>query len=247
MKVLIGDTGLVGGVLQEQTRFDATFNSSNIEDLPRQCPEIKQLYLACLPATKWLINKSPNHDLANAINIVSILQSVKIWEVVLYSTIDVYQDSPAGVDERFLPSFSGVNYGSNRLVFEQLIQHGLPNAKVKIIRLPALFHRSIKKNILYDLLNDNCLEQANVNSAYQWYPLNKLWRDTENAPFAITNLFPPPIETQVIVERFFPEKKLWEGPKVVYNFCTKYSITGYLYDQQTVLQLMEAFINEVRS
>ena len=245
MKVLVGSTGLIGLVLREQTGFDYCFNSRNIQELPNLCPYIDSLYLACLPATKWKINQNPLADLENIINILSVLQTVRARKIVLYSTIDVYCHSPLLVDEQYFPKMMGVDYGSNRLLFEAMVKL-LPNREVVIIRLPAVFHRLIKKNILFDLLNDNNINRINGNSFYQWYDLKDLWEDTQNASGRIVNLFPEPIDTTILLEECFPEyiEKVNYGQLVKYDYRTMLSPTGYICDKELSLNKIKEFINE---
>jgi hypothetical protein len=117
-----------------------------------------------------------------------------------------------------------------------------PNSVVKIIRLPALFHKRIKKNVLFDLLNNNNVDQINGNSAYQWYDLNDLWEDTlEIKEAGIYDLFSEPIETQEILDRFFPEAKVSYGSRIDYH-CGSYK-----YGKEEMLAKMEAFINAYRN
>jgi len=249
MKVLVGSTGLIGSVLREQTGFDYCFNSQNIEELPSVCPYIDALYLACLPAAKWKVNREPLADLENIINIVSILQRVKARKIVLYSTIDVYLHSPLLVDERYFPRMNGVDYGSNRFLFETLVRP-LSGKEVTIIRLPALFHRLIKKNILFDLLNDNNIDKINANSFYQWYDLKDLWEDTQNAPSnRIVNLFPAPLDTTLLLKECFPEylERVSCGDMVRYDYRTIFSPTGYICDAQSSLSKIKGFVNEIRN
>jgi hypothetical protein len=47
--------------------------------------------------------------------------------------------------------------------------------------LPALFGKHIKKNIIYDLLNENEIHNINYNSLYQWYNLSGIVTQTLNA------------------------------------------------------------------
>lgn len=249
MKVLIGSTGLIGSVLREQTGFDYCFHSRNLHELPAVCPYIDSLYLACLPAAKWKVNQEPLADLENIINILSILQRVNIRKVVLYSTIDVYLHSPSLADERYFPRMQGVDYGSNRFLFETLVK-SLPMKEIKTIRLPALFHRLIKKNILFDLLHNNNIDKINGNSFYQWYNLNHLWEDTQNAPAnRIVNLFPAPVDTTILLEECFPEyvEKVSYGELVRYDYRTIFSPTGYICDSNSSLNDIKEFINAIRN
>jgi len=252
MKLLVGDTGLVGTSLKEQTTFDHTFNSSNINQLRSIAKDGDEIYLTCLPAAKWLVNKNLEQDISNLNNIIKQLEGIKFSNVVLISTIDVYCESPLGVDETFLPIIKTVNYGTNRLLFEILVRENLSYDKLNIFRLPALFNKHIKKNIVYDMLNGNNVEKVNANSSFQWYNLDHLY---EHITFftrhykedEIFNLFPEPLDTREII-KLFPEVHQCDwGPKVVYDYKTKFSTTGYFYLKETSLSYLKELINETRS
>jgi len=252
MKLLVGDTGLVGTSLKEQTTFDHTFNSSNIGQLRYIAKDGDEIYLSCLPATKWLVNKNLEEDTLNIISIISELQGVKFSTINLISTIDVYCESPQGVDELFTPVVNTVNYGTNRLLFENLVRQDLKYDKLNIFRLPALFNKHIKKNIVYDMLKGNNIEKVNANSSFQWYNLDHLnehitfftrhYKDDE-----IFNLFPEPLDTREVIKLFPHVHQCDWGPKVVYDYKTKFSTTGYFYLKETSLSFLKEFINAARS
>jgi hypothetical protein len=246
MKVLVGDTGLVGNVLQQSTRFDATFNSSNIRQLPSLSSRIDELYLCCLPATKWLVNQQPKKDFNNVLSIVDVLAKINARKVVLISTIDVYEHTPQGADEECWPVYGRLGYGTNRLLFENLVQDTL-GFDTCTVRLPAVFHPLIKKNVLFDLLNDNNVDQINANSAYQWYPLKRLWQDLQAVRGEeVINLFPPPIETMEIMDKFFPGVPVSMGKRIEYNYRTATSESGYWLTRDTIMEEMEKFVHEAR-
>lgn len=249
MKVLVGDTGLIGSVLQQSANFDATFNSSNIHELPEiaNMPgQVDELYLACLPATKWLVNQDPAKDFNNILSIADVLTEVWATKVILISTIDIYQSDDCGGNESCWTHFGPLSYGSNRLLFETLVQDTLA-FNTCIVRLPAVFHPLIKKNILFDLLNDHNIDQINGNSAYQWYPLKRLWRDIQEVKGnEVINLFPPPIETLEIIDKFFPNAEISSGDRISYDYRTMATKSGYWLSKEEVMDEMEAFINEAR-
>jgi len=94
MKLIIGDTGLIGTTLQESIKFDYKFNSSNLEELLNLevNPNSTDLYLCCLPATKWLVNQNPSKDFTNMLNILNVISKKQYNTIVLYSTeiIDIF-------------------------------------------------------------------------------------------------------------------------------------------------------------
>lgn len=252
MKILIGNTGLIGNNLKEKIKFDFEFNSSNINQIVH-CPNECDLYLSCLPATKWKINKNIVGDLTNIKNIIAVISKKKYNKVFLFSTIDVYSDSPLHVNEDYNPNFSDLNYGSNRLLFESLIKNFLSYKNYYIFRLPALFGKFLKKNIIYDILNNNRIHDINLNSYYQWYNLEDLVDDinrlsAESIKFDIFNLFPEPVHTEKLIKNIFPELHLENKKDLIqYDWKTKFSDTGYLYDKNYTLSKIEKFVHEIRN
>lgn len=245
MNILVGNTGFVGKNLKEKINFDYEFNSSNVEKLS-ECPSGSDIYLSCLPATKWKVNQNLYQDIENINRLINIIKDNKYNTVYLISTIDVYSDSPLEVDEDYKPNFSSLNYGSNRLFFEYYLREVVNCKNFYIFRLPALFGKSLKKNIIFDLINNNQLEKINLNSYYQWYDLYDLAdhiRQFSSLDGEVFNLFTEPVYTQDLVKTFFPNKKIgYFGDVINYNYRTKYHETGYLYDTQTSLFKIKNFL-----
>lgn len=249
MKIIIGNTGLVGTTLCESINFELKFNSTNISDFSNIVENGSELYLSCLPATKWLVNKNVKGDFENMIKILNFIKEKKYSKVVLISTIDVYNNSPLKSNENNLPIIESLNYGSNRYLFEVLCRDFLKTDEFKIFRLPALFNKHIKKNILFDLINNNNVEQINCNSTFQWYNLDKLWSDInlyskEYPEETLFNLFTEPISTSDIV-RMFPQHmdKVQIGPKITYDYQTKFG--GYIDKNYSVLEEIKKFVHEI--
>jgi hypothetical protein len=254
MKVIVGNTGLVGSTLCEKIKFDLSFNTSNLIDFPKNVVDGSELYLTCLPATKWLVNKDTTKDFENIMNIINLIKGKKYSKVILISTIDVYYDSKLKSNEDVIPIIKSLSYGDNRYLFEVLIEEFIKTDDLKIFRLPALFNKNIKKNILFDLINENNVELINYNSSYQWYNLDNLSKDivdySKQYPIEkVFNLFPEPIESEEIV-KLFPSlihKTKFQENKIVYDFTTKYSNSGYISTKEDVLTEIKKFINEISS
>jgi hypothetical protein len=85
MKVIVGNTGLVGSTLCENIKFDLSFNTSNLIDFPKNVVDGSELYLTCLPATKWLVNKDTTKDFENIMNIINLIKGKKYSKVILIS------------------------------------------------------------------------------------------------------------------------------------------------------------------
>lgn len=249
MKILIGDSGLVGKSLMNKINFDFTFNSKNISEFNSVVTDNSDLYLSCLPATKWKVNKDIKNDMQNILNIIEIIKKHKYNKIILISTIDVYTDSPLLSNEDFLPIVKNLNYGSNRYLFELLVKQ-LECNNIQIYRLPALFSIDIKKNILYDLLNNHNVSDINYNSTFQWYNLNNLALDINKIDNkGVYNLFTEPIKTKLILDLFnLKESDVNNNSQeIIYNFKTKYTNSGYIQKKEDVLEDIKNFIYEFRN
>ena len=250
MKLIIGNTGLVGKRMVEKEHFDHQFNTQNIDSFKNIAKDGDELFLSCLPATKWMVNKNPQNDMVNINNIINIISNIHFSKVTLISTIDVYDKSPLGSDEDTIPFFNDIGYGSNRYVFELMVRSLVSYNNLKIFRLPAIFDINIKKNILFDLINNNNLQNVCGNSTYQWYNLNNLHYDinlyskkypNEN----VINLFTEPIETKEIVSLFPHIKNLinYDNKPIIYDYKTKFG--GYIDNKDNILQQIKKFIYEI--
>ena len=148
-----------------------------------------------------------------------------------------------------------LSYGTNRYLFEKMVLESL-QCKYKIIfRLPALFSKDIKKNILFDLLNNNNVEKINVNSSYQWYNLDYLYgdilfqREHKMFPGYEYNLFSQGVSTKKIVDELFPEysdKVQNYSVATIYDYCTNVDESGYIFTEQESFDQIKEFVNEYR-
>jgi hypothetical protein len=248
MKLIIGNTGLVGKTILEKEKFDYEFNSKNIHQLPDISHGGDELFLSCLPSTKWLINQDIKKDVENLFNIINILKQRDYSKITLISTIDIYLDSPNEVNEDYPINFSKLHYGTNRYLFELLVSDLLKYEDLKIFRLPGLFNRHIKKNVIYDLLNLNNVEKINLNSSYQWYNLDNLSKDIKFYSDKYTNqkvynLFTEPLETIEIAKLFDFEVGFF-GNRFSYNYKTKLTENGYIQSKESVLEEIKKLIYE---
>jgi hypothetical protein len=253
MKLLIGSTGLIGTTLKDSITFDYEFNSKNINDLiDLELTDSTDVYLSCLPATKYLVNQNPTADLDNILKIIDILSTKRFNRIILYSTIDVYNGTPLRSNEDVIPKVSNLSYGSNRYMFELLVKNNLKYSKLVILRLPALFGKHIKKNIVYDLLNNNEVNKIQTNSEYQWYNLNALANDSDyyintSEEFLCVNMFSEPVKTANIL-KLFPDIKLSVNKTnaVKYNYTSKCFNTYYYKNSNDILSELSDFISEYK-
>lgn len=246
MRILVGYSGFVGQNLLDQKKFDFLLNSKDIDtirDLPKGC----DLYLSCLPATKWLVNKNTAADKKNIEELLSHLAKNSYRNIYLISTIDIYCDSPLGSDEDISPGFTSPSYGNNRYLFEDKVHHRLSYKDLKIFRLPALYGNYLKKNIIFDVLHNNNLDAINTNSSYQWYDVSDLNSDIEKYKKdkrMCFNLFPEPVPTTELLELLKANHIGSHGDRTEYDYRTTLSPTGYLYSKEESLRKIGRFINE---
>ena len=248
---LIGYSGFVGGNLVQQHEFTYKYNSKNFREMAGR--EFSILVCSGVSAVKWFANKNPADDIAKIKELAEVLKEVKVDKFVLISTIDVYSSPAAVHDEKFDPG-TQLNhaYGTHRLWFENFCRDVFSD--ITIVRLPGLFGRGLKKNVIYDLLHDNCLEMINPASSFQYYYLANLWNDINLAidnNLTVINLFTEPLETKQIMERFFPDKKVGSKKSLEghYDAQTCYSALWgkqgrYIYSQDEVLTQLAEFIRE---
>lgn len=251
MNALLGYTGLVGSHLRERLHPDTTmyFNSKNFKEVTKH--KFGNVFCACVPAMKWLANQNPCDDLSTVHDIFDTLVEIEFCRnFYLISTIDVHEhEKMCQVEDCAYPSTEP--YGSHRLGLEKQLRERL-GSRLVVVRLPALFGLGLKKNVLFDLLEDNGLPALNINTAFQWYSLSWLWDDicyiSTNLPRAGTvNLYSPKIETRVVAENFFPAAvdRMTVGERLEYNHSSKHGMVERRSVPE-ILQEMGRFIDMYR-
>lgn len=247
---LIGYTGFVGSNLKQQYDFTDFYNSKNFEEMKDQAYDL--VVCTGVSAVKWMANKEPENDLAGIKALENVLSTVNVKQFILISTIDVYPITE-GKDESFdCESMENHPYGTHRLAFEKFCTDHFKDCTV--VRLPGLFGERLKKNVIYDLLNDNCLEMINTKSSFQYYYLKYLWQDIQKAVannVKRINLFTEPVPTKEIYETFFVSKSIGQTavPEGHYDLYTQYANLwnnsgNYIYTKHEMMQHLEEFISD---
>jgi nucleoside-diphosphate-sugar epimerase len=181
---LVGHSGFVGSLLTRQARFDACFRSANIGQIEGR--RFGTIVCAGAPAQKWLANRDPAADRANIQRLMCSLSRVRCDRFVLISTVDVFRD-PLGVDEYTPVAEDGLQgYGLHRLILEKFVASQFP--QYLVVRLPGLVGPGLRKNVIFDFLNDNNLHAIDSRSVFQFYPMVNLWQDLHLAMQAGLNL-----------------------------------------------------------
>ena len=250
MKGLIGYTGFVGGNIYSQGNFDKVYNSKNICEIRNQ--EFDLLICAGISAVKWKANKNPQDDLNEINKLLEDIKDVKVKKFILISTVDVYKE-PNGVDENTLIDKSDLEpYGLNRLYVEEYVKQHFDD--YLIIRLPGLFGAGLKKNFIYDMIHNNCLELTHYKSVFQFYDLANIWADINIAlknNIKILNITAQPVSVEAIAKECFGVDFRNDNGKepVYYNMMSIYDDVyggrdGYLYSEEQVYEGLKKYLNK---
>tara|TARA_B100001123_G_scaffold326576_1_gene367282 strand:+ start:3419 stop:4189 length:771 start_codon:yes stop_codon:yes gene_type:complete len=248
---LIGHTGFVGSTLKAQCHFDDYYRSGNISDMAGKRYDL--IVCAGAPGQKWLANKHPEEDRQSLARLMDALGHASAGHVVLISTIDVYP-TPIGVDEETpIQSEEGHPYGRHRLQLEGFVT---ARFEATVVRLPGLFGEGLKKNIIFDLLNDNMVDVINPRSVVQFYGLKSLWSDISKVRelgLPLVNFATEPVRVADLATEAFGRilGNPAAHPAVRYDMKTLHGhrlggLEGYLQNAQSVMRQIEAFVESQR-
>lgn len=252
-RALIGHTGFVGGNLLRQGRYDALYNSTNVDQIADRHFEL--VVSAGCKAAKWLANKEPEADRAGVASLMRALERVQAERFVLISTIDVLP-RPIEVDESLVPSLAGAEpYGRHRLELEHFVRARFP--KALIVRLPALFGAGLKKNVVYDFLHDNRLDLVHQDGVFQFYDLASIGADVERclaAGLELVHFATEPVTTREIARAGFGREfeNTLPPPPPRYDFWTRHASAWgrrghYLATAAEVLDGIRRFVDRERA
>lgn len=147
--ILVGNTGFVGSNLEATMNFDTSVNSSNVQNVFGEKPDI--LIYAGVRGTKFIANINPEEDWRNIEEAKKNIININPRKLVLISSVDVYDDLD-GKDENYHIRSDRLNhYGKHRYMLEKWVKNNIDD--YHIIRLPAIFGINLKKNFVYDLIN----------------------------------------------------------------------------------------------
>ncbi len=244
---LIGSTGFVGGNLLREYPFAVRYHSANIETIRGEHFDL--IVCAGAPAVKWKANQDPAADHACVGRLMAALEHVRAERFILISTVDVY-GRPDGVDEDCPPT-DATPYGQHRLELEQFAAQRFRSLTV---RLPALFGPGLKKNAIYDLLNNNQIDKIDSRAVFQFYNVRRLWRDIGlaiEAGLSLVHLATQPVSMAEAVRSAFGMEWSNHLPAMppAYDLRTRHAAlyggaNGYIRDRQHVLAELAAFVRE---
>lgn len=205
-------------------------------------------------AEMWRINQEPEVDLAEINDFISHIGKAKIKKLVLISTVGVYKN-PNGADEDTPIETDGLTpYGSNRYYLEQYCQKHFDTL---VLRLPGLFGPGLKKNVIFDLLNDNNVDRIHADGVYQYYNLENIWHDIQIAldnNLPLVNLATPPVSTEQIAKECFGidfNNRPEDLTPAYWDMHSKYAeiykgFGNYLYTEDQELAQIRVFVEKSR-
>jgi dTDP-4-dehydrorhamnose reductase len=244
---LIGFSGFVGNSLLKQKSFEALYRSINIGDIHGHA--FDTVVCAGARAQKWIANQKPEEDLRNIKDLITHLEQLTCKTFILISTVDVFKN-PNDVDEKTRIEESGLHsYGLHRRVLEKFVEAHFKNHL--IVRLPGLVGPGLRKNIIFDFLNENNLPAIDSRGVFQFYPMINLWYDIQtalNANLSLVHLTAEPISVTDVAEKGFGKKftQAVTNTPAKYDMRTQYaSLFGghghYQYSSRETIQAIRAY------
>lgn len=244
---LIGYTGYVGSTLRKQHSFEYKFRSVNIDEINGY--EFDMVVCAAAPAQKWIANLEPDADRQKIEGLITHLRTIKCKTFVLISTVDVFK-TPVGVNEDTPVDETDLQpYGLHRRILEKFVESHFPNHL--IVRLPGLVGPGLRKNVIFDFLNNNNLHAIESRGLFQFYPMVNLWFDIQSALKAglkLAHLTAEPISVAELSEAGFGEtfNQVLASSPAIYDLQSKYvNVFGghgvYQYSKRETIQAVRAY------
>lgn len=244
---LIGFSGFVGSTLLKQAQFQALYRSTNINDIDGQT--FDTVVCAGAPAQKWIANKDPAADLLKIEGLIAHLKTITCKTFILISTVDVFK-SAINVDENSAIDEVGLNaYGLHRRYLERFVESHFEH--YLIVRLPGLVGPGLRKNVIFDFLNNNNLSAIDSRGVFQFYPMINLWYDIQTALDAglkLVHLTAAPISVADVALKGLgnPFSQALANPAATYDLRTCHAeifgATGhYQYSARDTIQAVRAY------
>lgn len=246
-KALIGFSGFVGSTLLRQASFDALYRSTNIGEIAGR--EFDVVVCAGAPAQKWIANRDPEADRHKIDSLIHQVGTIKCKTFILISTVDVFRD-PVGVDESTPVEEAGLHaYGLHRRLLENTVAAQFSNHL--IVRLPGLVGPGLRKNVIFDFLNNNNLHAIEGRGVFQFYPMVNLWYDIQAAireKLRLVHLTAAPISVADVALHGFGKafNQILSGDPARYDmrtlYASKFGVEGmYQYSLRETIQAVRAY------
>lgn len=247
MNALIGHSGFVGSTLKKQTDFEYLYRSTNIAEITGK--SFNTVICAGAPAQKWLANKDPETDAKTINTLIAHLKTMQCKTFVLISTVDVFKN-PIAIDENSVVDTTDLHaYGLHRRQLELFVEEHFTNHL--IVRLPALVGFGLRKNIIFDLLNNNNLSAIDSRSVFQFYPMVNLYDDVQQAlqlKLKLVHLTAQPISVAQVAKLGFHKnfENTLSNPPAYYDMRSCYAKAfggndNYQYSARETLLAIRAY------
>ncbi|WP_250509414.1 pyridine nucleotide transhydrogenase [Caballeronia sp. GACF4] len=244
---LIGFSGFVGQTLLKQGTFDSLYRSTNIGTIDGQ--RFDSVICTAAPAQKWIANREPEADLGNIEALIAHLKTIECRRFTLISTVDVFK-TPVGVDEdTFVDETDLHAYGKNRRHLEKFVEAHFPEHL--IVRLPGLVGPGLRKNVIFDFLNDNNVGMIDSRGVFQFYPMVNLAYDiaiARDAGLKLVHLTAEPIRVADVSKEGFgkPFEQAIGNAPATYDLRTKHgAVFGtagpWQYSRRETVQAVRAY------
>jgi len=244
---LIGFSGFVGSTLLKQSHFGSLFRSTNISDIEGQM--FDTVVCAGAPAQKWIANREPEADRQTIDGLIAHLETIRCKNFILISTVDVFK-CPIGIDENTPVDILGLHaYGLHRHLLERFVESHFTNHLM--VRLPGLVGHGLRKNVIFDFLNDNNLHAIDSRGVFQFYPMVNLWYDIQtalNAGLRLVHLTAEPISVAEVSRQGFGKSfdQVFANPPARYDMQTRHAqVFGapglYQYSSRETVQAIRAY------
>jgi hypothetical protein len=177
---LLGATGFVGRNLQDSHDFTALYDSKTIASSSGRVFDL--VVCAAAPGSMIIANRSPERDAAAIDQVIQHLSGLSAKRLILISSIATLRNFGQGQDESSADFETETPYGRNRRRLEAFCQAHFEEHLV--LRLPALFGKGLRKNMLFDLINpapsmltdERRLELAQSISGKVWAALEPMYQ-----------------------------------------------------------------------
>jgi hypothetical protein len=120
-----------------------------------------------------------------------------------------------------------------------------------IVRLPGLVGPGLRKNVIFDFLNDNNLRAIDSRGVFQFYPMVNLWYDIQtalNAGLRLVHLTAEPISIAEVSKQGFGKffEHVLTNTPATYDMRTRHAqIFGarghYQYNRRETIQAVRAY------
>jgi len=249
MDLLIGYSGFVGINLVKNMKSNTLFvNSKNSDQIINSY--FDTVYCCGVYAEKWKANKFPQDDNDHINDLMIKLSKIRCNRFILISTVDVldcsveqYENSDSDSYYNTL-KYSSHTYGINRRRLEEFCINQFSSCF--IFRLPALYGTGLKKNALWDLINNNNIDKLRGHWKFQWYNIDWLYEDIQEiirtSKYRLIHLLTPTLKLNTIQKLFFPDIHLSNEEDLIVN----YNIKSSFFNKRTledVLLSMKSYIN----